>query len=68
LDCFVHELTDRLIEMIERNKRHGWAKGPAAFEYDKSQVRYHLRGLTKEQARRRDIALRTMPVVVEAGA
>jgi hypothetical protein len=65
LGCFVEELTDKLVQMVERSNRYGWAKGPKAFEYDKSQVRYHLRGLMKEQSRRRDIALRTMPVLVE---
>jgi hypothetical protein len=63
LDCFVHELTDRLVDMVERSNRYGWAKGPKAFEYDKSQIHYHLRGLKSEQARRLSIALRTMPVV-----
>jgi hypothetical protein len=65
IDCFVAELTGRLVEMVERNNRHGWKAGPLAFEYDKSQVRYHLKGLMAEQSRRRDVALRTMPVLVE---
>jgi hypothetical protein len=67
LDCFVHELTDRLVDMAETNNKNGWKAGPIVFEYAVAQTRYHLRGLMKEQSRRRDVALRTMPVLVEAG-
>jgi hypothetical protein len=67
LDCFIMELTGKLTYMIERSNRYGWAKGPKAFEYDKAQIHYHLRGLMSERARRRDVAVRNMPVLVEAG-
>jgi hypothetical protein len=66
LACFILELTDQLGEMIARNNKHGWAGGQAAFEYAKSQIHYHLRGLMNERARRMAIALSTMPVPVGA--
>jgi hypothetical protein len=67
LDCFILELTGKLTYMIERSNLYGWAKGPKAFEYDKRKSTITCAGLMSERSRRRDVALRTMPVLVEAG-
>lgn len=62
LGSFILELTNKLGEMIERYNRHGWVSGLIAYEYDKSQLHFQLRGLMKERARRLDLALKTPPV------
>jgi hypothetical protein len=63
LNCFILELTNALDEMAERVKRHGaWE----SYEYTRSQVLYHIRGLMNERSRRKAIEFSTMPVPVGA--